>query len=160
MACSLRPTGVAVSLQHDSQYLGRSRGSMDRDKHNPETNCDSAVGESSDTTNHASYHRSFQSGLDSADSLSHCVRRETISCSSSYAQEEVSKKNIVRIHILTSVRRFNALHNVHTAETFPLALASGAVLQQIIFVAVQSTSLHSVLSTQCRGLAMVTFPGM
>ncbi|KAF1937250.1 hypothetical protein EJ02DRAFT_62464 [Clathrospora elynae] len=57
-------------------------------------------------------------------------------------------------------RRFNALHNVHTAETFPLALAFGAVLQQIIFVSVQSTSLHSVFSKNCRGLAMVTFPGI
>lgn len=57
-------------------------------------------------------------------------------------------------------RRFNALRNVHPADTFPLALASGAVLQQIIFVAVQSTSLHSVLSNKCRGLSMITFPGM
>lgn len=61
---------------------------------------------------------------------------------------------------LTMHRRFNALRNVHPADTFPLALASGAVLQQIIFVAVQSTSLHSVLSNKCRGLSMITFPGM
>ncbi|OAL55487.1 hypothetical protein IQ07DRAFT_168845 [Pyrenochaeta sp. DS3sAY3a] len=57
-------------------------------------------------------------------------------------------------------RRFNALHNVHPAETFPLALACGAVIQQIIFVSVQGTSLHSVLSNKCRGLAMVTFPAI
>ncbi|KAH7392966.1 hypothetical protein BKA66DRAFT_411696 [Pyrenochaeta sp. MPI-SDFR-AT-0127] len=57
-------------------------------------------------------------------------------------------------------QRFNALHNVHPAETFPLALACGAVLQQIIFVAVQSTSLHSVLSNKCRGLSMITFPAI
>jgi hypothetical protein len=61
--------------------------------------------------------------------------------------------------VLTVTRRFNALHNVHPAETFPLALACGAVLQQILFVAVQGTTLHSVFSTQCRSLAMVTFPG-
>ena len=60
---------------------------------------------------------------------------------------------------LTFHRRFSALHNVHPAETFPLALASGAVIQQIIFVAVQSTSLQRVLSDQCRSIAMVTFPG-
>ncbi|KAH7089617.1 hypothetical protein FB567DRAFT_306433 [Paraphoma chrysanthemicola] len=57
-------------------------------------------------------------------------------------------------------RKFNALHNVHPAETFPLALASGVVLQQTIFVAAQSTSLHSVLSNNCRGLSMVTFPAI
>jgi hypothetical protein len=51
------------------------------------------------------------------------------------------------------------LHNVHPAETFPLALACGAVLQQIIFVSVQGTTLHAVFSRSCRGLAMVTFPG-
>lgn len=60
---------------------------------------------------------------------------------------------------LTIARKF-ALQNVHPAETFPLVLACGGVIQQIIFVAVQSTSLRSVLSNQCRGLAMVTFPGM
>ncbi|KAF2826137.1 hypothetical protein CC86DRAFT_455723 [Ophiobolus disseminans] len=64
------------------------------------------------------------------------------------------------LQVTSKKRRFNALQNVHTAETFPLALASGAVLQQIIFVAVQSTSLHSVLSNNCRGLAMVTFPAI
>ncbi|KAF2121294.1 hypothetical protein BDV96DRAFT_209112 [Lophiotrema nucula] len=57
-------------------------------------------------------------------------------------------------------KRFSSLHNVHPAETFPLVLACGAVIQQIIFVAVQSTSLRSVLSSQCRGLAMVTFPAI
>ncbi|KAF2262916.1 hypothetical protein CC78DRAFT_295104 [Lojkania enalia] len=57
-------------------------------------------------------------------------------------------------------RRFNAIHNVHPAETFPLVLACGAVIQQVIFVAVQSTSLHSVLSNKCRGLAMITFPAI
>lgn len=61
---------------------------------------------------------------------------------------------------LTSYRRFNSLQNVHPAETFPLALACGVVFSQIIFVSVQSTTLHSVLSDSCRLLAMVTFPGM
>lgn len=57
-------------------------------------------------------------------------------------------------------QRFNLFHNVHPAETFPLVLACGAVLQQIIFVAVQSTSLHSVLSNKCRGLSMITLPAI
>ncbi|KAF2443661.1 hypothetical protein P171DRAFT_42194 [Karstenula rhodostoma CBS 690.94] len=56
--------------------------------------------------------------------------------------------------------RFAALRNVHPAETFPLVLATGAVIQQVIFVAVQSTSLSSVLSNQCRGLAMITLPAI
>ncbi|PVI03862.1 hypothetical protein DM02DRAFT_212843 [Periconia macrospinosa] len=57
-------------------------------------------------------------------------------------------------------RRFSALSNVHPAETFPLVLACGAVLQQILFVSVQSTALRSVLSNNCRGLAMITFPAI
>ncbi|KAF2855055.1 hypothetical protein T440DRAFT_514105 [Plenodomus tracheiphilus IPT5] len=57
-------------------------------------------------------------------------------------------------------QRFSALHNVHPAETFPLALACGAVLQQIIFVAVQGASLRSVLSNNCRGFSMITLPAM
>jgi len=64
------------------------------------------------------------------------------------------------LQVTLKKRRFNSLQNVHPAETFPLALACGAVIQQTIFVAVQSTSLHSVLSTQCRGLAMATFPAI
>ncbi|KAF1833121.1 hypothetical protein BDW02DRAFT_394790 [Decorospora gaudefroyi] len=64
------------------------------------------------------------------------------------------------LQVLPKKKRFNALHNVHPAETFPLALACGAVLQQIIFVAVQGTSLHSVFSNSCRGIAMVTFPAI
>ncbi|CAE7196388.1 hypothetical protein PTNB85_05666 [Pyrenophora teres f. teres] len=57
-------------------------------------------------------------------------------------------------------KKFNALHNVHPAETFPLALACGAVLQQVIFVSVQSTTLNSVFSRSCRGLSMITFPAI
>ncbi|KAH9882886.1 hypothetical protein J1614_000252 [Plenodomus biglobosus] len=57
-------------------------------------------------------------------------------------------------------QRLSALHNVHPAETFPLALACGAVLQQIIFVAVQSASLRKVVSNKCRGFSMVTLPAM
>ncbi|KAF2002474.1 hypothetical protein P154DRAFT_139511 [Amniculicola lignicola CBS 123094] len=57
-------------------------------------------------------------------------------------------------------QRFSSLHNVHPAETFPLVLACGAVIQQIVFVAVQSTSLRKVLSDKCRGIAMITFPAI
>ncbi|KAI8943550.1 hypothetical protein NX059_001546 [Plenodomus lindquistii] len=57
-------------------------------------------------------------------------------------------------------QKFSALHNVHPAETFPLALACGAVLQQIVFVSAQGSSLHRVISNQCRGFAMITLPAM
>ncbi|KAI2485193.1 hypothetical protein Ptr902_04133 [Pyrenophora tritici-repentis] len=64
------------------------------------------------------------------------------------------------LQVLPKKKRFNALHNVHPAETFPLALACGAVLQQVIFVSVQSTTLNSVFSRSCRGLSMITFPAI
>ncbi|KAF1844728.1 uncharacterized protein K460DRAFT_405009 [Cucurbitaria berberidis CBS 394.84] len=64
------------------------------------------------------------------------------------------------LHVTPRKQRFSALQNVHSAETFPLALACGAVLQQIIFVAVQSTSLNSIFSKNCRGLAMITYPAI
>ncbi|USP80617.1 hypothetical protein yc1106_07891 [Curvularia clavata] len=64
------------------------------------------------------------------------------------------------LQVLPRKKRFNALHNVHPAETFPLTLACGAVIQQIIFVSVQGTTLQSVFSRQCRGLAMLTFPAI
>ncbi|UPX18357.1 uncharacterized protein EKO05_0008659 [Ascochyta rabiei] len=57
-------------------------------------------------------------------------------------------------------QRFNSLQNVHPAETFSLALASGVALSQIIFVSVQGTTLHSVLSNSCRMLAMITYPAI
>ncbi|KAF2786454.1 hypothetical protein K505DRAFT_259881 [Melanomma pulvis-pyrius CBS 109.77] len=57
-------------------------------------------------------------------------------------------------------KRFSSLQSVHPAETFPLVLACGAVIQQIIFVAVQSTSLRSVLSKNCRAMAMITYPAI
>ncbi|KAF2710688.1 hypothetical protein K504DRAFT_376599 [Pleomassaria siparia CBS 279.74] len=55
---------------------------------------------------------------------------------------------------------FRSLQNVHPAETFPLVLACGAVIQQIIFIAVQSTSLNSVLANNCRSMAMIAYPAI
>ncbi|KAF1979129.1 hypothetical protein BU23DRAFT_448190 [Bimuria novae-zelandiae CBS 107.79] len=69
-------------------------------------------------------------------------------------------KRAAALHVPLKKQRFSALRNVHPAETFPLVLACGAVLQQVIFVAVQSTSLNSVLSNSCRGLAMITLPAI
>ncbi|KAF2729347.1 hypothetical protein EJ04DRAFT_74844 [Polyplosphaeria fusca] len=69
-------------------------------------------------------------------------------------------RRVAAVQVPLRKRRFSALHNVHAAETFPLVLACGAVIQQIIFVAAQSTSLNKVLSNRCRGLAMITFPAI
>ncbi|KAF2744509.1 hypothetical protein M011DRAFT_408485 [Sporormia fimetaria CBS 119925] len=56
--------------------------------------------------------------------------------------------------------RSNLIHSIHPAETFPLVLACGSGLQQIIFVAAQSTNLNNPFSNNCRGLAMVTLPAI
>ncbi|ORY04876.1 hypothetical protein BCR34DRAFT_491200 [Clohesyomyces aquaticus] len=69
-------------------------------------------------------------------------------------------RKVAAVKVPLRKQRFSLLQSVHPAETFPLALACGAVIQQALFVAVQSTSLHSVLSRSCRGLAMVTFPAI
>ncbi|KAF1961290.1 hypothetical protein CC80DRAFT_577620 [Byssothecium circinans] len=69
-------------------------------------------------------------------------------------------KRAAALQVPPRKRRFSALSNVHPAETFPLVLACGAVTQQILFVAVQSTSLRSYFSNNCRGLAMITFPAI
>ncbi|KAF2203032.1 hypothetical protein GQ43DRAFT_447731 [Delitschia confertaspora ATCC 74209] len=55
---------------------------------------------------------------------------------------------------------FAFLPSIHPAETFPLVLVCSSALQQVIFVAVQATSLSSVLSEKCRGLAMITYPAI
>lgn len=69
-------------------------------------------------------------------------------------------RRVAALKVTPRKQRLSALHNVHPAETFPLALACGAVLQQIIFVAVQSASLRKVVSNKCRGFSMVTLPAM
>ncbi|KAF2015344.1 hypothetical protein BU24DRAFT_450080 [Aaosphaeria arxii CBS 175.79] len=68
-------------------------------------------------------------------------------------------RRVAAVQVSQKKQRFGLLQCVHPAETFPLVLACGAVIQQTIFVSVQSTSLRSVLSNNCRGLAMITFPG-
>ncbi|KAH8712209.1 hypothetical protein GQ44DRAFT_742590 [Phaeosphaeriaceae sp. PMI808] len=69
-------------------------------------------------------------------------------------------KRAAALQVTLKKRRFSALQSVHPAETFTLALASGAVIQQTIFVVAQSTSLQSVLSNNCRGLSMITLPAI
>ncbi|KAF2648581.1 hypothetical protein K491DRAFT_708629 [Lophiostoma macrostomum CBS 122681] len=67
-------------------------------------------------------------------------------------------RRVAAIQVPLRNKRFAFLQGVHTAETFPLVLACGAVIQQIVFVAVQSTSLNSFFARGCRGLAMITYP--
>lgn len=119
----------------------------------------SSVAAGADGADDARRDRSFQPGFGASDGSSHCIGCKESSSTSGYHQEEVGTTHPRGEQQLIIIRRFNWLYNVHTAEVFPLALASAAVIQQATFVAVQSTSFGSVVSTQCRGLAMATLPG-
>ncbi|KAF2274240.1 uncharacterized protein EI97DRAFT_131813 [Westerdykella ornata] len=69
-------------------------------------------------------------------------------------------RRVAKLHVPLRKTRLKFLQSVHPAEIFPLVLACGAAIQQIIFVSVQATSLHKILSNRCRGIAMVTFPAI
>ncbi|KAF9701500.1 hypothetical protein EKO04_000206 [Ascochyta lentis] len=85
----------------------------------------------------------------------------SLACALSTVYRIVSDaRRAAALQVTLRKQRFNCLQNVHPAETFPLALASGVVLSQIIFVSVQGTTLHSVLSNSCRMLAMITYPAI
>ena len=148
-----------IALQLDSQYFSCSPSSLDAIKHDEDPHREPTASTGTNASDDTSYPWSFQPGLDPADGASDRVGCATSCSSSGSPKKEVSIASSGFATLLTRTRRFNALHNVHPAETFPLALACGAVLQQIIFVSVQGTTLHSVFSRSCRGLAMVTFPG-
>jgi hypothetical protein len=149
-----------IALQLDSQHFSCPSSSLDTIKHDQNPYRESSTSTSANASDDTSYPGSFQSCLDVVDGSSYLVGRATSCSSSSASKKEVGIPQSSFVTLLTKLRRFNALHNVHPAETFPLALACGAVLQQIIFVSVQGTTLHSVFSRSCRGLAMLTFPGM
>ncbi|KAF2491708.1 hypothetical protein BU16DRAFT_516199 [Lophium mytilinum] len=57
-------------------------------------------------------------------------------------------------------RKLGFLTNVHPAEVFPLVLASGIAIQDIVFITVQSTALDSLVIRGCRGIAMATYPAL
>jgi hypothetical protein len=133
---------------------------VDDQERNPDPDWEPQACTGADAAHHASHLGRFQSGFGAVDGSPDYFGCEEGSRSQGAPEESVSGG----LHSLTNLelmaaRRFVALRNVHPAETFPLVLATGAVIQQIIFVAVQSASLSSVLSNQCRGLAMITLPG-
>jgi hypothetical protein len=49
---------------------------------------------------------------------------------------------------------------MHPAETFPLVLASGIVVQGIVFAVAQSFGLQALMIDGCNAIAQVVFPGM
>jgi hypothetical protein len=50
--------------------------------------------------------------------------------------------------------------SIHPAETFPLVLAIGIVIQGIVFAAVQSQGLSALFTKGCSTIAQFMWPGM
>ncbi|TVY15714.1 hypothetical protein LARI1_G006542 [Lachnellula arida] len=61
--------------------------------------------------------------------------------------------------ILTTSRRF-CIRTIHPAETFPLILAIGIVIQGIVFAAVQGQGLTSLFTTGCSVTAQFMWPAL
>lgn len=59
---------------------------------------------------------------------------------------------------LTLARKF-CVSKIHPAETFPLVLAIGIVIQGLVFAAVQGEGLESLLVTGCGEIAQFMWPG-
>jgi hypothetical protein len=49
--------------------------------------------------------------------------------------------------------------SIHPAETFPLILAIGIVIQGLVFAGVQGEGLQSLFTTGCRTIAQFMWPG-
>ena len=58
-----------------------------------------------------------------------------------------------------SARKF-CLTSIHPAETFPLALSIGVLIQAIAFAGVQGTGLGALTEKSCGTVAQVMLPGM
>ncbi|KAF2755501.1 hypothetical protein EJ05DRAFT_502958 [Pseudovirgaria hyperparasitica] len=65
-----------------------------------------------------------------------------------------------KLRVTLRPRKFDLLHDVHEAEKFPLTLVFTALIQQAVFVGVQSSALHSVVVTGCSKVAQVVFPAI
>lgn len=59
---------------------------------------------------------------------------------------------------MTTGRKF-CIRTIHPAETFPLILAIGIVIQGIVFAAVQGQGLTSLFTTGCSVTAQFMWPG-
>jgi hypothetical protein len=71
----------------------------------------------------------------------------------SYVYGDESEK-----HVLIVRRKF-CIRTIHPAETFPLILAIGIVIQGIVFAAVQGQGLRSLFTNGCSITAQFMWPG-
>lgn len=60
--------------------------------------------------------------------------------------------------MLTSNSKF-CVKSIHPAETFPLVLAIGIVIQGLVFAGVQGEGLKSLFTTGCQTIAQFMWPG-
>ena len=77
------------------------------------------------------------------------------------AAESKSTILFIVVRLLTKIvrKRLNIFSVVHPAEVFPLAIAIAAVVQAIIFIAVQSRALTTFWSNGCRLTSELIWPG-
>lgn len=61
-------------------------------------------------------------------------------------------------HTLTVRRKF-CVSSIHPAETFPLVLAIGIVIQGLVFAGVQGEGLTSLFTSNCKVIAQFMWPG-
>jgi hypothetical protein len=61
---------------------------------------------------------------------------------------------------MTKLRRKFCISTIHPAETFPLILAIGVVIQGLVFAGVQGQGLQALLADDCDVIAQILFPGM
>ena len=61
--------------------------------------------------------------------------------------------------VLTKDRKF-CVSSSHPAETFPLVLAIGIIVQGVVFAAVQGQGMTALDSSACSTIAQFVWPGM
>ncbi|KAF2397083.1 hypothetical protein EJ06DRAFT_160116 [Trichodelitschia bisporula] len=63
-----------------------------------------------------------------------------------------------KLQVKLRPRRFEFLYELHPAESFPLLLGFGIVLQQFFFIWIQAAALKTVFVPKCPNTAQVVFP--
>lgn len=61
---------------------------------------------------------------------------------------------------LISRARKHWISAIHPAETVPLVLAIGAIIQSLVFIGAQSTGLSSLYINGCAMISQFVFPGI
>jgi hypothetical protein len=104
----------------------------------------------------------FQSGIALDDDSKSGERCKDGNCTKSSTTPEVRGRyrSTFECLLLITYRRFDFWKNIHIADIFPLALAVVLVVEQTVFLAVQASSLESVLVSGCSGIAQIMFPGI